>query len=243
MDVYVLKAATARAQLVDGQATIAYTLRVGNNGPNAAHDVKVVDAAPGGVTFTGVTQQPANGSCAVTAGVLVQCSLGTLGPGVERTIVLAARVTRTGTYVNAAVATGQGGDRDGTNNRDSATTLVVAPLTPPTVKPKPTPKPTPAPKPDTCRVLKVRPTLVKATGARQVVTAKVTRAKTPASGVVVRFAGVGVSRAVRTDAAGVARLAISPRKAGIIVARITNVKACNTARVGVIGVFEPPVTG
>ena len=243
MDVQVVKDATARLQLQNGQATIVYTVRVRNDGPNQAHDVKLVDAAPGGVTFVAVTQQPANGSCSITGGVLLQCSLGTLGPGVERVIGFTGRVAQTGTFVNTAVATGQGGDRNGSNNTDSATTVVVAPLTPPvTSKPTPKPKPVKA-KPNPCRVLKVAPSMVKATGTQQVVIAKVTRSKTPAKGVAVRFTGAGVTRSVRTNAQGVARLTVAPTKAGIIVARITNVKACNTARVGVIGVFEPPVTG
>ena len=38
------------------------------------------------------------GSCTITP-ALLDCSLGTLGPGVERTIGLSARVTQTGTYV------------------------------------------------------------------------------------------------------------------------------------------------
>ena len=81
MDVQVVKDATPQVQLVNGQADIAYTVRVRNNGPNQAHDVKLVDAAPSGVTFTGITQQPVNGSCSLSGGVLLQCSLGTLGPG------------------------------------------------------------------------------------------------------------------------------------------------------------------
>jgi hypothetical protein len=36
---------------------------------------------------------------------------------------------------------------------------------------------------------------------------------------------------------------VTPSKSGIMVVRITNVKACNSARIGVVGVFEPPVTG
>ena len=32
-------------------------------------------------------------------------------------------------------------------------------------------------------------------------------------------------------------------KAGIMLVKITSAKACNTARIGVIGAFEPPVTG
>ena len=42
-----------------------------------------------------------------------------------------------------------------------------------------------------------------------------------------------------TDDAGELR----PGKAGIMLVKITSVKACNTARIGVVGVFEPPVTG
>ena len=40
MDVQVVKDATPQVQLVNGQADIAYTVRVRNNGPNQAHDVE-----------------------------------------------------------------------------------------------------------------------------------------------------------------------------------------------------------
>ena len=110
------KDATPQVQLVNGQADIAYTVRVRNNGPNQAHNVHVVDAAPSGVTFlvghaaAGERQlldQPAAPCC--------DCSLGTLGPGVERVIGVSARVTQTGTYVNCATAVGGGKD---TNARE-----------------------------------------------------------------------------------------------------------------------------
>ena len=117
MDVQVSKDATAQVQLVNGQAEIAYTVRVRNNGPNQAHNVKLVDAAPSGVTFVSVTTQPVGGSCTVSS-ALLDCSLGTLGPGVERTIGLSARVTQTGTYQNCATGTGSGKDTNGSNNMD-----------------------------------------------------------------------------------------------------------------------------
>ena len=167
MDVQVIKDATPQVQLVNGQADIAYTIRVRNNGPNQAHNVVVSDAAPSGVTFVAVTL--VGGNCTVTA-ALLNCTLGTLGPGVERTIELSARVTQTGTYVNSATGTGDGKDTNGANNTDDASTLVTAPVTPPTTTPKPpvTPKPTAKPKPkpilNICRVLKVTPGLVKANG-------------------------------------------------------------------------------
>jgi uncharacterized repeat protein (TIGR01451 family) len=246
MDVQAAKDATPQVQLVNGQATVAYTVRVKNNGPNQAHNVTVADAAPSGVTFLAVTQPPVSGGCSITGGALLQCSLGTLGPGVERVIGVSARVTQTGTYVNCAMATGDGKDTNGSNNRACASTLVTAPVTPPapTPKPKPTkPKPKPKPVANVCRVLKVTPGMVKVNGRKHVVVAKVTKTKTPVRGVAVRFTGVGLNKVVKTNKQGVARVGVTPSKSGIMVVRITNVKACNSARIGVVGVFEPPVTG
>ncbi len=244
-DVQVVKDATPQVQLVNGQAEIAYTIRVRNEGPNQAHEVVLVDAAPSGVTFVAVTQQPLAGSCTLTS-ALLSCSLGTLGPGVERSIGLSARVTQTGTFVNSATATGNSKDTNGANNTDDATTLVTAPATPPAA-PAPTPKPAQKPKPKPhvaiCRVLEVTPGMVKANGNRQLVLAKVTSSRNPVQGVAVRFSGKGLSKVVMTNAQGVARLTITPRKAGIMFVKITSAKACNTARIGVIGAFEPPVTG
>ena len=134
MDVQVIKDGTAQVQLVNGQADIAYTVRVRNNGPNQAHNVTLADAPPTGVTFLEVTQQPVGGNCTVTP-ALLSCTLGTLGPGVERTIGFSARVTQTGTYVNCATATGSGKDTNGGNNTECASTLVTAPVTPPTTNP------------------------------------------------------------------------------------------------------------
>ena len=244
MDVQVAKDATAQVQLVNGQANVAYTVRVKNNGPNQAHNVQLVDSAPSGVTFTGITQAPVGGGCSLSGGVLLQCSLGTLGPGVERVIGLSARVTQTGTYLNCATATGDGKDTNGANNRACASTLVTAPVTPPTTKPKPPVKSKPKPKPlNICRVLKVTPAMVKANGSRQIVLAKVTRSKTPVAGVQVRFSGTCLVKVVKTDKRGIARLSLTPSKAGIMLVKITSTKACNSARIGVVGVFEPPVTG
>jgi hypothetical protein len=176
--------------------------------------------------------------------------LGTLGPGVERSIAVTAHVTQTGTYLNCATVAGEGGDTNAANNRDCAETLVVAPLTPPVTppakpKPGPTPKPKPAPKPvvNLCRVLTINTKLVKANGAHHVLLARVTRSRNPVRGVRVRFSGGGISLAATTNAKGVAAVGIETTKAGIIRVRITNVKACNTARIGVVGVFQPPVTG
>jgi uncharacterized repeat protein (TIGR01451 family) len=232
-------------QLVNGQADVGYTVVVKNNGPNQAHNVVVSDAAPSGVTFVAVTTQPVGGTCTVTP-ALLSCSLGTLGPGVIRTIGLSAHVTQTGTYSNCATVAGDGGDTNAANNRDCAETLVTAPLTPPVappVTPKPHPQPKPKPAPNLCRVLTINTKMVKANGARHALVAKVTRSRNPVKGVKVRFTGVGLSLSATTNAKGVAAVGFKTTRAGIIRVHITNVKACNTARIGVVGVFQPPVTG
>jgi hypothetical protein len=46
-----------------------------------------------------------------------------------------------------------------------------------------------------------------------------------------------------TNRDGVARVGMKTTRAGIVRVNITNAKACNTARIGVVGVFQPPVTG
>ena len=249
MDLQVVKDATQHVELASGQADIAYTMVVKNNGPNQAHNVVVSDAAPGGVTFLAVTTQPVGGSCTVTAATL-DCTLGTLGPGVERTIGVSARVTQTGTYTNCATVTGEGGDTNSANNTDCAETVVTAPavqpVTPPftpPVTPKPKPKPKPKPAANLCRILKVNTKMVKANGHKHGIVARVTRSRNPVKGVKVRFKGAGVYKSARTNTKGVARITVRTNKAGIIRVNIVNKKACNTARIGVVGVFQPPVTG
>ena len=178
IDVQVIKDATPQVPLgQDGKATITYSALVKNNGPNMANDVQLADPAPSGVTFVAITKQPDFGSCQVTA-ALLSCKLGTMGYGVQTLITWTATVSVTGTVVNTATVTGTGGvDRVPSNNVDDATTLVVAPVTPPKPKPKPQPKPTA--KPVICAVLKVTPRLLKASGDRQVFQAIVRPAGSP----------------------------------------------------------------
>jgi uncharacterized repeat protein (TIGR01451 family) len=259
VDVQIVKDATPQVTLENGVATITYTVVVKNAGPNQAHDVVVADAAPAGVTFSQVTLQPAAGSCSVTPSSF-SCSLGSLGLGVTRVATFTGTVTTTGTFVNTAVATTSSNETNLANNSDSASTVVVAPLTPPT---PPTPKP-PARKPvskavkaNVCLNLKSTGRIVLQEDARGRVSFRVTRvaapkqpkgapkvAARPAAKVAIVLKGAGVYRILKTNAKGRAVAKIRPAKAGIITARISNrVPACNTARLGVVGVFEPPVTG
>jgi len=42
---------------------------------------------------------------------------------------------------------------------------------------------------------------------------------------------------------GKVTVTVKPARPGIIKVEIVNKKPCNTQRIGVVGVFEPPVTG
>lgn len=242
IDVEVVKDATAQVQLgQDGKATITYTALVRNNGPNMANDVQLADPAPSGVVFDQITKQPDFGSCQLTPALLT-CNLGSMGYGVQTLISWTATVSVTGTIVNTATTTGSGGaDRVPANNVDDARTLVVAPVTPPKPKPKVTPKHHKPPV--VCATLGVAQRMLKANAQRQIITAAVEAAKKPVVDALVSIAGPGIKLSVRTNRQGIAKVVVKPKKAGIVRVSLKGVKACNTQRIGVVGVFEPPVTG
>jgi len=59
----------------------------------------------------------------------------------------------------------------------------------------------------------------------------------------IKISGPGISKTVRTDVTGLALVSVKPSKPGIIKVAVVGGKACNTQKLGVIGAFEPPVTG
>ena len=118
-DVAIVKDATSQVTLgSNGKAAIAYDFRILNNGPDPAADVTVADAAPTGVVFVSVTQQPSQGSCAIgNAGALVSCSLGTLAAGQAVTFRVAATVSVTGTkHEHRSTYDHDAGDETGNNS-------------------------------------------------------------------------------------------------------------------------------
>jgi hypothetical protein len=54
--------------------------------------------------------------------------------------------------------------------------------------------------------------------------------------------GVGVATAGRTNAAGIVRIVIRPRRTGVLQIRVQGEAACS-ARLGVAGIIRPPLTG
>ena len=110
--------------------------------------------------------------------------------------------------------------------------------------PKPQPKPTPPVRtPAVCSAVKVQQKLLRATGARQRITMRVTAAGKPVRGARVLVKGPGIARAVVTKRNGFAVISVKPSRPGIVTVSIKGKQGCNTQRIGIVGVFEPPVTG
>jgi len=74
---------------------------------------------------------------------------------------------------------------------------------------------------------------------------KVTAGTKRVKGVRVIVSGAGVRKTARTNAKGIAVIRINPKKAGIITitALETKQRVCGPKRIGVVGVFLPPLTG
>jgi len=126
------------------------------------------------------------------------------------------------------------------NNTARAQTLVTAPVTPP----KP-PKPPKAPvvAPDICSTLTATPKVLTGNGKAQKITISVKKGKKGVKGAKVKITGPGIKKTVKTAKNGKVKVTLKPGKPGIIKVVIKGGKACNSQRIGVVGVYEPPVTG
>ncbi len=244
IDLVIVKDATSPTAL---NGTVTYTMTVTNKGPNTATNVQLADPAPAGITY--LTATPSQGTCAVGP-ALITCSLGTIGVGQTVTIGASGRATQTGELTNTATVTGSGGgEANPADNVDSATTVVPAPFVPPTTKPKPKPKP------NICLALTVTPKLLRATGKPVRIAVKVTRVPAgravaeqgspkAAAGVKVLFAGKKFRKTARTNTRGIAVIVLKLNDPGLI--RITTLgkqDSCGPKRIGVVGIFLPPLAG
>jgi uncharacterized repeat protein (TIGR01451 family) len=232
IDLVIVKDATSPTPL---NGIVDYSLTVTNKGPDTATNVQLADPAPAGITY--LTANPSQGSCNVSSS-LITCSLGNIAAGQTVTIAITARATTVGSHTNTATVTGGGGrETNPADNVDSAVTIVPAPLKPPTVKPKPAP--------EYCLALTVSPKMIKADGKPDKVTIKVTAGSKSVKGVKVILSGAGVKKSAKTNGKGMAVLRINPKKPGLITVTVaeSNHDLCGPKRIGVVGVFLPPLTG
>jgi uncharacterized repeat protein (TIGR01451 family) len=223
IDLYVTKDDLPDPVQLNGRLT--YTIVVGNNGPDAATQVTLADPLPAGTSFISVSTT--QGSC--TGGVLISCNLGTIAKGQSVTITLVVRANQAGTLTNTATVVGKEPESNTANNRDTEQTLVVAPV----------PR---QPKRLVCDSFTATPKSL-TVGKRSTIVVRVTAGGKPAKGRKVVVKGAGISKSARTNARGVARIVVKPRKAGIVTITVPQKLACGAKRIGAVGAFQPPVTG
>jgi hypothetical protein len=195
--------------------------------------VTLADPLPAGTSY--VSSSTTQGTCSFSGGLL-QCSLGTIPAGTSVSVTLVVKATQAGVLTNEVTVVGKEPEPNTANNRATATTFVPTPLTPPTPKPKPRPAPA------VCSTLTVGPKTL-SVGKRSTITATVKNRGKAVKGAKVLVRGPGIAKSGRTNASGKARITVTPARPGITVVSVPQKLACGAKRIGVVGVFEPPVTG
>jgi uncharacterized repeat protein (TIGR01451 family) len=201
---------------------LTYTLTVTNKKGDTANNVVVTDSLPSAVTFVSVSST--KGSCSGTNPI--SCNIGTVAFNELVSIMIVVRPSNPGTITNTAVVTGREHEHDPSDNTASATTLVQGAFVPPSV----------------CYALTVTPRTL-TVGRTTIVRVRVREAGKPVKSVRVVVTGRGVTKRAITNASGVARFVIIGRSPGILQVRVPAHATCRTQRIGVLGVFTPPVTG
>jgi uncharacterized repeat protein (TIGR01451 family) len=222
IDLAITKVGTPNPTTVNNNIT--WTITVVNNGPNNATGVTVADAVPGGTTFVSATST--QGTCTGTA--MISCQIGNLSVGQTVTITLVTTANQTGTVPNTAIVVGNEAETNTANNTATASVNVVGVFKPPVVY---------------CTALAVAPKQL-FVGRTNTMRMIVTQHGKATKGVRVRIKGSTISVTTGpTNKRGVVTRKVTPKKAGIVTFTPIASKRCNAPRVGVIGVFTPPVTG
>jgi uncharacterized repeat protein (TIGR01451 family) len=203
---------------------ITWTMVVTNNGPSSATGVTVADPLPAGTSFVSVATT--QGSC--TGGALISCQLGSMPVGTSVTITLVTTATATGTITNTATTVGNEQETNTANNTASASTVVNGVFTPPV---------------QYCTALAVSPKSI-LVGKSTLLTLRISQHKVAKAGVKVRIKGSTVLIVTKpSNRKGIVTQRVNPKKAGMITFVPLAKKGCSNPRIGVIGVFTPPVTG
>ena len=80
-------------------------------------------------------------------------------------------------------------------------------------------------------------------GKRQTIVVRLGAGKQAVRHVKVLVRGPGILKWGTTDAHGVARVSVKPKRSGILTVTVPSHKTCTQPQVGVVGIFTPPVTG
>jgi hypothetical protein len=151
--------------------------------------------------------------------------------GTSVTITLVTTTNATGTLTNTATTVANEQETNTANNTASASVVINGPFVPP-VKP-----------PTYCTAVAVSPKSL-FVGRTHVLTVRVSSHGKAKAGVRVRIKGASLSIVTTpSNAKGLVKRSVKPTKAGIVVFVPVAQKSCKNPRIGVIGVFTPPVTG
>jgi uncharacterized repeat protein (TIGR01451 family) len=229
VDLVVTKVGTPDPVAVGGLLT--YTITVTNKppleGPSfTATDVTLVDPLPSGVVY--VAASPSQGTCTVETNGLV-CKLGSLEPAATAAVVVTVRPGSAGTLTNTVVAVAAEPEQNAADNSATEVTTVRGPFAPPALR---------------CTAITVRPISLQV-GQKRIVIVRVSdqRGK-PLAGALVTVRGPGVNVHGTTSNTGIYRHVFHPKKPGVLVVRaLPGASGKCLGRIGVVGVFQPPVTG
>ncbi len=229
VDLVVTKVGTPDPVAVGGLLT--YTITVTNKPPLegpafTATDVTLVDPLPSGVVYVGAS--PSQGTCTVETNGLV-CKLGSLEPSAAAAVVVTVRPGSAGTLTNTVVAVAAEPEQNAADNSATEVTTVRGPFTPPALW---------------CTAITVRPITLHV-GQKRVVIVRVSdqRGKSLA-GALVTVRGPGVNLRGTTSDTGIYRHVFHPKRPGVLVVRaLPGASGKCLGRIGVVGIFQPPVTG
>jgi uncharacterized repeat protein (TIGR01451 family) len=227
IDLAITKTGSPATQPLNTSSQITWTMVVTNHGPSAATGVTVSDPMPAGNTY--VSSTTTQGTC--TGGATLNCDIGDMAVGATVTITLVTTPSTPGTQTNTAVVMGDQPESNLANNTATASVEVTQVFPPPAC----------------VRITKITPGQL-IVGRKTVVTIHMARQGGSAKGTKVRIKGAGIN--VKTKGAnskGVIKKTLKMKKKGILVftplVTKTQGGACGAQRIGVRGVFTPPVTG
>ena len=113
-----------RSDPVTVNRRLRYTLRIRNNGPDAATGLTVTDQLPAGVTFVSASLGPR--TC-TEAGGLVTCDLRALASRARAIVTIFVTPTTVGAITNTAEVTANESDPNTASNSDTEQTTVLGP--------------------------------------------------------------------------------------------------------------------
>jgi hypothetical protein len=200
-------------------------MTVTNAGPSPATGVNVADPVPAGTTFVSVVSSV--GTC--TNGAVVNCSLGNMAVGATATITMVTTSTATGTIPNTATVVGNEAETNTANNSATASVVVNGPFVPPVKY---------------CTAVGVAPKKTLFVGRKTTLTLKVTQNGKAVKGIRIKIKGAKLAiTTAPSNAKGIVKVTFKPTRAGIVTIAPVSSTSCANPRIGVTGVFTPPVTG